>query len=455
MTTTETANVPGQGRSSFGGRLKTNFFPKWDDHVHTQTVVAGLIAKKGGTMGGKESLGSVRDSLPQSQGIALFEYDNMPEPASPTYFQPYLHARDIYGVLQWSGQVRRAARGGDKFAWAKPRAEDVAGADKQFRINFARMLYLGPYQPLATVSSYDGGTDIATLYGRDARLSGAANFWKFGAHYLRKKMAIQHTDGLTNSVASATTGYISAIDKSDPTAPTVTIVDDVDVDNGSVVDWALADPDDASFLIPAGSRRSSPGTTIDKYAGVNGLLQMVTDTSPYSYLYDLDRSDYDTLNGIRHKDDAGAERPFSEDLLQLGMDNISDDGLGDDIDTLLMNKAVRREYVKESKGDRRFKEVQTEKGFGKLVYNGGDTLVPVVVDRDCPPGLVFLLNTADFAYLEESPMDSIDESGDRFVASKDAHQMIVHKSGNVRTKTPLNNGTIEDIAFRMKSTIVE
>ncbi len=450
MATNESTGVAGQGRSSFAGRLKDNFFPKWDDHVHTQTVVAELIAKKGGTMGGKQSLGSVRDSLPQSPGIGLFEYDDLPEPASPTYFQPYLHARNLYGVLQWSGNVERAARGGDKMAWAKPRAEDLKGADKQFRINFARMLYLGPYQPLATnAAGYNGTTDVATLYGRDARLSGATNFWKFGAHYLRKKMAIQHAATLTGSVASATTGYISAIDNSDPSAPTITIVDSVDVDNGAVVDWATADPGDGSFIIPAGSRRTTPGTDIDKYAGVNGLLQMVTDATPYATLYDLSRSTYDSLNGVRLKDSAGAERPFSEDLLQLGMDNISDDGVGDDIDTLLMNKAVRREYVKESKGDRRFKEVQTEKGFGKLMYNGGDTLVPVVVDRDCPPGLVFLLNTADFSYLEESPMDSIDEQGERFVNNKDAHQIIVHKSGNVKTDTPLNNGTVEDIAFKM------
>ncbi len=452
MATNETSVTAGASRGSFAERLKDNFFPKWNDHIHTQTVVADLIAKKKGVMGGKQSLGSVRDTLPQYQGIALHEDATFLDPSASDYLQPILHARSLYGVLQWTGHVERAARGGDKMAWAKPRAEDIKGADKQFRINFARMLYLGPYQPLATVSSYNGTTDVATLYGQDARLSGASDFWKFGAHYLRKNMAIMHTDGLTNSVASATVGYISAIDNSTFTAPTITIKSDLGL--GSVVNWATADPADGSFILPADSRRSSPSTTIDNYAGINGLLQMVTDTAPYANLYDLSRSTYNSLNGHRSVDSAAAERDFSEDLLQLTIDRISDEGVGDDVDCLLMNKAVRREYVKETKGDRRFKEVQTEKGFGKLMYNAGDNLVPLTVDRDCPAGIVFCLNKADFGWLEESPLDSIDEQGERFVASKDAHQIIMHKSGNVKTDTPLNNGTVEDIKFKMRDLTV-
>lgn len=452
----ETPSVTGQSRGSFVSRLKSEFMAAWDDNVHKKTVVADKIAKKKGTMGGLETLGSVCSALPQSAGVALFEDSPLPVPTSSTYFQPKAHARSMYTRLRLTGAVERAARRGDKSAWAQPRKEDMKNADAQLRINFARMLYLGPYQPMATVASFNG-TTTATLYGRNARRSDTDNLWKFGAHYLRVGMAIDWV----NSSGSAVnvTGDPQAADDGQTTevritaiggtesAPTVTF----SLDPSTLT--SVADPDDEAIIIPYGSRRDSlstlGGAVTDAtfYAGPNGLMQICGDANVYAKLYDLARSSYPTLSGVRETN-SGNPRTFDEHLIALGVDNIVDNGVGDEPDMMLMNRAIRREYTKQSAGDRRFAAVQKEKGFsGKLSFTAGDAELPIITDRDCPPGLVFILNSADFGWLSESELGPVDETGERFVADRDAHEIVLHKSGNEICEKPFNSGTIEDIEY--------
>lgn len=456
MTVYETPSVGGNSRTSFFGRLKTDFLPKWDDHVHTETVLPSLIAKKGGTMGGYESLGSVADTLSQSAGIFGFEDDTLPTPRASNYFQPRLHARGCFTRLRWTLEVELAAKRGDKHAWAKPRTEDMKHADQQLRLNFARNLYLGPYQGIATASAFNGTTGV-TLYGRNTRTSQADDFSKFGAHYLRKNMSIDWVNASGSAVqytalpevapnlSRPSEIYITAIDKSTPSAPVITLSADP-ATSGS------ADPGDESLIIPEGSRRSNitPGTDVTKYAGMNGLVQVIGDTAIYTQLYDLAKSTYDSLQGKRYTGTGGVSRPFEEDYITLAVDETADEGVGDEPGCLLMHRSVRREFVKETKGDRRFREVQTERGFGQLVFHAGDAMTPVKVDRDCIPGMVFVLNTDNWKYLEQSPLGPIDQSKERFVANKAAHEIPLHKSGNVFCETPFNNATVEDISFNVR-----
>src|SRR5438105_2785064 len=153
MALTETTGVTGTGRSAFTSMLKDVYGPKWEDHVHSQVVIWSLIMKERGKMGGKRTLTAVVDTFPQSAGIALLEDATLPTPRSLSAFNPELIARDIYMRLRWTGQVERAARMGDKAAFARPRMAEIELARKQFDLNVARMAYLGYYQALGVVTS--------------------------------------------------------------------------------------------------------------------------------------------------------------------------------------------------------------------------------------------------------------------------------------------------------------
>lgn len=445
----------GQTRGTFGpGRLKDEYWEKLDDHVHTGRMIPSIIATKRGTMGGRRSLTSVMSDYPQSAGIALFEGYRVPTPRVGTYFNPELISRDLYMYLEWTGHVERAARKGSSVAWAAPRKEDMKTARIQFEINFCRMLYLGPFQVLGTVSAWAGGPFQATLYGRDQRSSAANNLWKFGSHYLRRNMSVAfvpNNGGNVNapgSIADNDVGgtaeerFITAIDTSGA-SPVVTL-------NAA----PTTAPANNSIILPYASRRPSTGGAavdadfISRFAGVNGLMQLATDANIYSFLFGLSRSTFPTLQGKRFRDAGGVNRVWNEDYISVAADTVNDEGTGDDPECLLMHRSLRREYIAESKGDRRFKEVQTQKGWGELHFHAGDVLLPVKTDRDCPPGLVFVLDGSTFGWYEESPFGSPDQ-GERFVPNQDARAQLSHKSGNGMTDKPHNSGTVEDISHAL------
>src|SRR3990167_694532 len=195
---TETTGLAGQSRNNYTNRFKIDFMAEWDQHIHTKTKVAELIAKKKGKMGGFESLGSVIPGLPQSAGLFQFEGATLPDPRAGSYINPKLHARDVYTRLRWTGNVERAARGGDKYAWRAPRKQDINGADEQMRINLARCLYLGPAQPIGLASA--AADTSLTMYSRNSRRSNLDDLWKFGAHYLRVGQSISLVDASGGAV---------------------------------------------------------------------------------------------------------------------------------------------------------------------------------------------------------------------------------------------------------------
>lgn len=444
-TVNEVTGVTGTSRNSFINRLKEEFLPAWEDAVNDKVVISKLIAEKKGTMGGRRSLTSVMSQYPQSAGIALREDATLPTPRSAEYFNPAIHSRAIYSRLRWTGHVERASRGGQKVAWAAARTEELAAAKKQFEINFARMLYLGPRQVLTHASAYtdSGSPNLVTLYGRDARTSQAADFNKYGAHYLRKNMSIWAVETIDGDPVNTGEAYIaSEPDLSTYTAPTLTID----------TDWS-SDPSGDFFIVPYGSRLSSGMGSDDAdhdsdFAGPNGLLNLAVDRNVKSYVYGLARSSYPSLEAKMINNGSDGVRPFKEDYITLAVDQIGDGATstGDDPSIVLCNKAIRREYVKEVSGDRRFPEVLKVRGFGALKQQVGDLALPFVTDRDCMPGVMWVLDVDSFGWFSEADMQMVDD-GERFVTDKDAHEIVLVRSGNCATKRPQCQAMIDDIQY--------
>lgn len=462
MTVSEiTSGYSGQGRNTFINRFKDEYVPAWEDHVHTGREVAKLIAEKKGTMGGKRTLTSVMDSYPQSTGIGLFENDDMPTPRVGTYFNPEMFSRRLFSRFRWSWEVQIAARKGEKVAWAQPKAEDLRTGRIQFELNFARMLYLGPQQILATASGANTTTSIP-LYGRNTRTSANDDRHKYGTHYLRKNLSIGEVASVSSAVApigalatsNSTTGgayqneiYITALDQSTPTAPTATVISARTVADETVLVPFRSRLDTASTGAVSGSNAGTDDATTDSnFAGPNGLMNLVANTGRKTYVYGLSRTTYPSLEGFVD-DRSGTVEAWNEDRVAFAVDRANDDGTGDDPDTLLCHRSIRREYVKETKGDRMFAPVLKNKGFApKLSFEAGDVTLPIITDRDCMPGLIWAIESDGFGWLSEADLQQL-EDGERFVANKASHEVILVKSGNEMTRKPHNNVLIEDIAF--------
>lgn len=444
-------------RSTFYGRLKDMYLPAWDDHIHEKTTMGKVLAKKKGTMGGRRSIGSVMNALPQSAGVALLEYDKLPEPSTANSFNPQIISRTMFSRLRWSAQVKNAARGGDKAAWSQPQREDIEGAKKQFELNFERVLFSGNRDILGTVGA--DGTAAHTMLGRNSRTSGAEYRHAFGAHYLRNNMAVAlvedsgglvqpHEGVLNDPIDNSNIRFVSAVDRQ---AGTFTLSSTVGTATSS--DWSTGGAGDAGALIvPWGSRRvaadmdaNCDANTDSLLSSMNGIGNLAVTSTEVPYVYGLLRSSYDSLAG-RMSQNGGTVRPFDERLVTLAVDRIADEGKGDEPDFLVTHASVRREMVRETAGDRRFEPVQQGRGFKNMAYTIGDVQLKVELSVDCPPGSVFILDSSTFGYFEECPMKMLDD-GERFVADRAAHEITMIKAGNVACTAPFNNATIEDLAF--------
>lgn len=457
MAYNEISGITGQSRSSFASRLKDEYIPAWEDHIHTKRVLARYIADKKGTMGGKRSLSSVMNSYPQSAGIALFENDLLPTPRTGTYFQPELISRTIYSRLRWTGHVERAGRKGNAVAWAQSRAEDMKTARIQWELNFQRMLYLGPYQALATASSINvdaatGGFDQLVFYNQDSRNSQNDNRAKHGLQYLRVNMSVgwvnnsagvvQHGGSLIASNATGTNEiYVTEMDDS-TTSPTA----------GFSADFSPlgTDPADETILVPYRSRVDAPGadgaSTDSNFAGVNGLYNLIATSAVKTYVYGLSRTTVPTLAGFSVDNGSNGVRPFTEDYIAVGVDRCNVYGTGDDPDVIICNQAIRREYVKEVRGDRRFDPIIKKRGYAQLGFLANGIPLAIEEDRDCPPGDMNILESEGFGWFSEADMQMADE-GERFVADRDAHEIVFVKSGNCMTRKPHNNCVVKDIEY--------
>lgn len=454
---TEATVTGGNSRGRFINRMKDEYLPAWDDHVHTGTKVAKRIAKKKGTMGGIRSLGSVMHAYPQSVGMSAFEGDDLPTPTSGAYFNPQIIARREYSRLRWTWEVRQSARGGKAAAWAEPKKEDMSTARKQMEINFERKMILGQGQVLATIASVN--SNDYTLYGRDTRTSAANDRWKFGGHYLREGMSIEPVEvsggnvrpldgAFEESPSVRAERFVKSFD------PSTGILQIAASQGGSATTFGGTLTADKTLLIPWGSRKVGTGTMDgtdaagydQHFAGPNGLLNLIVNGSYKTYVYGLSRTTYPTLSG-RVFDGGGTLRSFDEDYITLAVDDISDNGTGDDPDVIFMDRSVRREYVKQTKGERRFEPVLKDKGFSKkLAFTAGDVPLTIETSRDVPPGLAFILDSDSFGWFSEAELQMVDE-GERYVANKAAHEIVLAKSGNLACVKPYNNAIVEDISF--------
>ena len=105
-------------------------------------------------------------------------------------------------------------------------------------------------------------------------------------------------------------------------------------------------------------------------------------------LYGVDRSENPWLKPYMKSVDGG----LLETELQKAIDAVEEKS-GGKINFIVCSWGVRRELIKEWSKYRQIDTIDLEGGFKALSYNG----IPIVADRFCPKGTMYLLNTDDFA----------------------------------------------------------
>ncbi len=274
------------------------------------------------------------------------EDGELPTAYSNMYYEFKINLKNLYGTIEISDKAIRASEN-KSGAITNILNEELQGLMKAANFNFSRMLFGNGTGKLAKVLSTNN-----TCFVPDK------------PYNLIEGMVIQFYNSYDELLFDGKTFKIHKIDRNDNKVYIGAIIEASAFDEGSYV------------------------------ALVNGVGNELTGLSALFdpevlELYGLNKTTYASLFPVV-KTNAG---DISENLIQSQIDEL-EDNFGGKINFILCSSGVKRALMNHlSTYKRNVETMELQGGFKSISFNG----IPVVSDRFCPPGTMYLLNTDDFA----------------------------------------------------------
>lgn len=279
-------------------------------------------------------------------GVGAGDEDgDLPSASGNNYEQLISTLKNLYGTIEISDKAIRASER-DVGAFVNLLNAEMEGLVKASSFNFGRMLY------------GDGTGKVAEVKGVTAN--------KINCDSVKNLFEGMVVDFKTSSYgATGVNGRkIISVDRSGQT---------ITVDGASV----------SSTDVPSGCIITVQGSANKEITGLGAIFG----DSPT--LYGLDRETHKWLKPYVEK----SVGQIDETVIQKAIDEL-DDNYGSKVNFIVCSSGVKRAFQKHLSSYKRNLDVMDLKGgYKALSYNG----IPIVSDRFCPEGTMFLLNTDDFA----------------------------------------------------------
>lgn len=273
------------------------------------------------------------------------EDGDLPEAAGNQYENFVLSLKNLYGSVEISDKAVRAAEH-SAGAFVNLLNAEMEGLLKASSFNFGRMLFGDGSGKLATVSAASGGVLTAD-----------------SVKNLIEGMTVDFRTSAGVAVSGATGRRILTVDRGNKTF---------------TVSGAALDAETAKNCIV-----TVQGSYQNELTGLAAIFGS-GDT-----LYGLSKASHSWLKPYR-KGTVGA---ITETAIQTAIDEIEAQS-GGTVDFIITSWGVRRALQKLFAEKGRNTDVTTlAGGYKAMTYNG----IPIVADRFCPDGTMYLLNSADFA----------------------------------------------------------
>ena len=263
----------------------------------------------------------------------------LPATSGGGYAQLTATLKNLYGRIEISDKAVRASRG-DEGAFVDLLNTEMEQLIKSSSFNFGRMLFGDGSGKLGTVSSVSG-----TTYTMDS---------------------------VRNFAVGMIVDIIGSGGESVATARTVT---GVDYANGTITLSGASATNAGSCGVYVQNSRDQEITGI-------GAIFSSSET-----LYGLTRADHPWLNPVKVEVDGA----ITENAVQKAIDLV-EESAGSKVNFIVCSWGVRRALFKVLSAYRQIDTVELAGGAKAITFNG----IPVVADRFCPSGTMYLLNTDDF-----------------------------------------------------------
>lgn len=273
------------------------------------------------------------------------EEGSLPDAAGNQYENFVLSLKNLYGTVEISDKAVRAAEH-SAGAFVNLLNAEMEGLLKSSSFNFGRMLFGDGTGTLATVSSIANG--VVTV-------DSVRNF--------AEGMVVDFRTSAGAAIESASGRRILTVDRA---GKKITV-------SGAAL---------AESAVPAGSIVTVQGSYGNELTGLAAIF------GSGDALYGLSRAAHGWLTPYK-KTQVGA---LTENAIQTAMDEIEAQS-GGSVDFIVCSWGVRRALQKLFSTNGRNTDVMNlAGGYKAMSYNG----IPIVADRFCPEGTMYLLNSADF-----------------------------------------------------------
>ncbi len=273
------------------------------------------------------------------------EDGELPAAAGNNYDQFVLTLKNLYGTIEISDKAVRASEN-SVGAFVNLLNAEMEGLLKASSFNFGRMLFGDGNGTLATVSAISDNT---------VTVDSVKN--------IVEGMVVDFVTAAGSAISNATARRVVYVDRANKQIKV----------SGAVLTTAQ---------VPVGSI-----ITVQNSYGkeITGLKAIFKDSGS---IYGLDRATHKWLIPYM-KDNVGE---ISETAIQTAIDEL-EENTGSKVNFIVCSSGVKRAYQKHLATYKRNIDVmELNGGYKALSYNG----IPVISDRFCPEGTMYLLNTDDF-----------------------------------------------------------
>lgn len=273
------------------------------------------------------------------------EDGDLPSASGNNYEQFVLSLKNLYGKIEISDKAIRASEN-NAGTFVNLLNAEMEGLLKASSFNFGRMLFGDGKGELCKVVSVSDGV---------VKVDNVKN--------LIEGMVVdfRSTDGA--AIDGATARRITSVDRAEKA---VTV-------SGTTL---------TSSLVPASSIMTVQGSYGQEITGLKAIF------SNEGTLYGLDRATHKWLVPYM-KSDVGE---ISETVIQTAIDYLEENA-GSKVDIILCSSGVKRAFQNHLSAYKRNTEImELQGGYKTISYNG----IPIVSDRFCPEGTMYLLSSGDF-----------------------------------------------------------
>ncbi len=273
------------------------------------------------------------------------EEGELPSATGNNYSEMVTTLKNLYGTIEISDKAVRASEN-NAGAFVNLLNAEMEGLIKSSTFNFGRMLFGDGTGVIAKVSNIEEG--VITVDSVKNIVEG---------------MVVDFRTPIGVAITSATGRRVIRVDR----AENIITLDGSSSDNADIIQGMII---------------TVQGSYNNELTG----LKAIFDTT--KNLYGLSRTENSWLNPYINS----SVGTLSEEIIQKAIDEIEDIS-GGTINFIVCSRGVRRALQKILSANKRLVDTtELTGGYKTITYNG----IPVVADRFCPEGTMYLLNTEDF-----------------------------------------------------------